>query len=245
MAAAAASIRTKTRIVRAPSRPTARTSAAEAMPVMRSETTSGTTVMRMALTHRVPIGAMASAAASNDGVSVAEMRKPPAIARRRASRTRLFSFISSALSGSSLGLQRLTPSLSIQPWLTDSSSTGQSSGYLASQGCRLRLGVTRYEPKARKQRWSQWPSHHQVAAVDIERRAGDIARGLRGGEADQVSDFYWRAESWHGVAGGEPGEGSQVRVLVRELGIDHPRADRVDRDAVFPKLLGGGASEAE
>ena len=37
-------------------------SVAEATPVISSETTSGITVMRMALTHSVPIGAMASAA---------------------------------------------------------------------------------------------------------------------------------------------------------------------------------------
>jgi hypothetical protein len=35
---------------------------AEATAVMTSETTSGMTVMRIALTHSVPIGAMASAA---------------------------------------------------------------------------------------------------------------------------------------------------------------------------------------
>ena len=52
----------KTSSVRPPRRPMAFTSVADATPVMSSETTSGITVMRMAFTHSVPIGAMKSAA---------------------------------------------------------------------------------------------------------------------------------------------------------------------------------------
>src|SRR5688572_4269372 len=48
----------KTSSVRPPSRPTALTSVADATPVMSSDTTSGMTVMRMALTQSVPTGAM-------------------------------------------------------------------------------------------------------------------------------------------------------------------------------------------
>ncbi len=56
---------TNTSSVRPPSRPIAFMSVADATPVMSSDTTSGMTVMRMAFTHSVPIGAMKSAAASS------------------------------------------------------------------------------------------------------------------------------------------------------------------------------------
>ena len=35
----------------------------------------------------------------------------------------------------------------------------------------------------------QHKSHHQVAAVDVEGRAGDVAGSLGGGETNQIGDF--------------------------------------------------------
>ena len=43
-------------------------------------------------------------------------------------------------------------------------------------------------------------SHHQVAAVDVERRAGDVAGRLRCGEADQVGNFERGAEARNRIA---------------------------------------------
>ncbi len=84
---------TNTRRVRPPSLPIDFTSLAEATPVMRSETTSGITVMRMALTHSVPTGAMASAACRNEALPDAAIAAPPATATQSATRTRVLSFI--------------------------------------------------------------------------------------------------------------------------------------------------------
>ena len=41
----------------------------------------------------------------------------------------------------------------------------------------------------------QHRSHHQVAAVDVEGRADDVAGGLGGGEANQIGDFERGAEA--------------------------------------------------
>jgi len=49
----------------------------------------------------------------------------------------------------------------------------------------------------------QHGSHHQVAAVDIEGRAGDVAGGLGGGEANQIGDFDRGAEPRQGITRGE------------------------------------------
>ena len=68
-------------------------SAAEATPVISSETTSGMTVMRMALTHSAPIGAIASAARMSVALPVAAMIAPAMTAATRARRTRVLSFI--------------------------------------------------------------------------------------------------------------------------------------------------------
>ena len=57
-----------------------RTSDAEATPVMSSETTSGITVIRMAFTHSVPIGATASAARMSVALCDAPMARPAASA---------------------------------------------------------------------------------------------------------------------------------------------------------------------
>ena len=64
--------------VRVPSRPIDLRSAAPATPVMMSDTTSGITVIRIALTQIVPIGASQSAAASSVGLPLAAMAAPPA-----------------------------------------------------------------------------------------------------------------------------------------------------------------------
>ena len=56
--------RRNTITVRAPSRPIAATSVVDATPVTSSETTSGITVIRIALTHSVPMGTSWSASAT-------------------------------------------------------------------------------------------------------------------------------------------------------------------------------------
>ena len=64
--------------------------------------------------------------------------------------------------------------------------------------------VTRTRARARTSRvGEQHRSHHQVAAVDVEGRAGDIAGGLGGGEANQIGDFERSAEPRHGIARGK------------------------------------------
>ena len=81
-----------TNSVRPPMRPIDFTSEAEATPTTRSDTTNGITVMRIALTHSVPIGVMKSAARTNVGIPDAAMATPLAIATARATRTRVLSF---------------------------------------------------------------------------------------------------------------------------------------------------------
>ncbi len=63
---------------------------------MISATTSGMTVMRMAFTHRAPIGATTSAAPIRPGCPNAPITTPPAMAAPRATRTRVLSFIAGA-----------------------------------------------------------------------------------------------------------------------------------------------------
>src|SRR5262249_39242123 len=46
-------------------------------------------------------------------------------------------------------------------------------------------------------------SHHQIAAVDVEGRTGNITGGLGGSEANQIGDFERGAEARYGIARGE------------------------------------------
>src|SRR4030095_8755284 len=79
--------------------------------------------------------------------------------------------------------------------------------------------------------------HHEVAAIDIERRAGDVAGGLRCGEADEIRNLERGPQSRHRVPGGQPLEQLRRRILARELGVDHAGADGGDGDAHLPELL--------
>src|SRR5262249_34459345 len=98
-AAIPASSSRKVVTVRTPMRPSARTSATDAMPVTISETIKGMTVILMALTQSVPIGAMASAARKAMGLPVAPIAAPAAIATTRATRTLDPSFMQTASIG--------------------------------------------------------------------------------------------------------------------------------------------------
>ncbi len=69
------------------------TSAVDAIPVTSRETISGITVIRIAFTHSVPIGAMASAALSAAALPDAEMATPPMTAAPSATTIRVPSFI--------------------------------------------------------------------------------------------------------------------------------------------------------
>ena len=53
----------------------------------------------------------------------------------------------------------------------------------------------------------QHRSHHQVAAVDVEGRAGDVAGGLGGGEANQIGALECSPEPRHRIGRGEAFEG--------------------------------------
>ena len=63
--------------------------------------------------------------------------------------------------------------------------------------------VTHARAGENRPRWRTHRSHHQVAAVDVERRAGDVAGSLGGGEANQIGDFERSAEPRHGIARGK------------------------------------------
>src|SRR6185437_9013040 len=187
IAAVAANNSPNTTSVRPPSRPIAPTSVADAMPVTRSETTSGMTVIRIAFTQRVPTGVSASAASSSDVLPDAAMSAPPPIATPNGARTRALSSI----------------------------------------------------------RWPRGGSHHEIAAVDVERRAGDVARGLGGGEANEVGDFPSRPEARDGISSRESLEQLGRRVLVGQLGVDHARTHRVHGDAEPSELFRGSARQPE
>jgi hypothetical protein len=63
------------------------------MPVMMSETMSGITVIRIAFTHREPIGAAPSATRSASPFPLAAMAAPMQMAARSAMSTRVPSFM--------------------------------------------------------------------------------------------------------------------------------------------------------
>src|SRR6059058_2568643 len=176
--------------VRPPMRPIAPTSVADATPVISSETTSGTTVIRMAFTQSVPIGASASAASSNGLLPNAAMSAPMAIAAASATRTRVLSFI-------------------IGSW------------------------------------WNSQPSHHQIAAIDIERRPSDVTRRLGRGEANEVGDFQRGTKAWNRVARCQAVQQLWRRVLVRQLCIDHAGTHRVDGDPELSHLFRGRARQPQ
>ena len=73
--------------VRPPMRPTDVTLVVEAIPVISSETTSGITVIRMALTQRMPIGITRSAACRSDVLPDAAIAAPAMSATTSAMRT--------------------------------------------------------------------------------------------------------------------------------------------------------------
>ena len=89
-----------------PMRPMAFTSLADATPVMSSEITSGMTVIRIAFTHSVPIGAMASAAVVSGTLPDALMIVPSRMAAMSATRTRVLSFIELGKSATSSSRRR-------------------------------------------------------------------------------------------------------------------------------------------
>src|SRR5262249_40359663 len=76
----------------------------------------------------------------------------------------------------------------------------------------------------------QHKSHHQVAAVDIERSTGDVTGGLGSGKANQIGDFKGGAEAWHRITRGETLEQVVRGMLARQFGIDHAWADSVHGD---------------
>src|SRR5262249_32170384 len=94
-------------------------------------------------------------------------------------------------------------------------------------------------------RWRKNRSHHQVAAVDMERRARDVTGGLGGGEANQIGDFERGAEARHRIAYGETFKQLVRGMFVRQLGIDHTRTDSVHGDAELAELFRRRARQSE
>ena len=84
----------------APMRPMSRTSDADATPVTMSATRSGMTVMRMAVTQRIPTGASASATRSACVFPDDAMITPRRTAEPRAARTRVPSSMGATCDGS-------------------------------------------------------------------------------------------------------------------------------------------------
>src|SRR5580692_1457682 len=87
--------------------------------------------------------------------------------------------------------------------------------------------------------------HHQVAAVDVQRGAGEVPGRFGGGEANEVRDLPGGAQPRDRKRGRDLREPLGRRALARELRVDHPRAHGVDGDAEGSQLLGGGAGESQ
>src|SRR5262245_46650265 len=87
--------------------------------------------------------------------------------------------------------------------------------------------------------------HHQVAAIDVQRRAGDVPSGFRRDEADEIGNLERRAETRHRVGGRQAREHFGGGVLAGQLRVDHPRADGVHRDSELAQLLRGSPGQAE
>src|SRR5215831_17335083 len=80
-------------------------------------------------------------------------------------------------------------------------------------------------------------SHEQAAAVDVDRRARDVAGGVRREEADEVPDLDRSTQTLYREGLSQLIE-SLVRCgAVRKFRVEDPRANRVDRDAVRPELF--------
>src|SRR4029079_5241062 len=88
-------------------------------------------------------------------------------------------------------------------------------------------------------------SHHQVAAVNIERSAGDVTGGLGSGKTNQIGDFKSAAETWHWISRSKSLEQLVRGMFARQFGIDHARANSVHGDAELPELLRGSACQPE
>ncbi len=88
-AAAANSVTMKNTIAPRPTRPMDLAFGALVMPTIRLPTTSGITVIRMALIHSVPSGSIASAALARRGEPLLAMATPPPMPATSAMRTRV------------------------------------------------------------------------------------------------------------------------------------------------------------
>src|SRR4029077_20151072 len=105
--------------------------------------------------------------------------------------------------------------------------------------------VTHARAGRNRTRWRTHRSHHQVAAVDVEGRAGDVAGSVGGGEANQISDFERSAEPRHRIARGQAFDQLVRGMFTRQLGVDHTGADGVYGDAELAELLRGRTCQSE
>ena len=87
----------KTVTVRRPIRPIERVSVAEITAVISNEITRGSTVIRMALTQRVPMGARTVAILSHWGLPATATSAPSTSPRANATRTRLLVDLGAAM----------------------------------------------------------------------------------------------------------------------------------------------------
>jgi hypothetical protein len=88
-AAAANNVTMKNTIAPLPTRPIDRALGALVIPAIRAPTTSGITVMRMALIQSVPSGSMAIAARTTRGEPLLAIATPPPMPTTSAMRTRV------------------------------------------------------------------------------------------------------------------------------------------------------------
>src|SRR4029077_938531 len=91
----------------------------------------------------------------------------------------------------------------------------------------------------------QHRSQHQVAAVDVEGCAGDVAGGFGGGEANQIGDFEGSGEGRHEIPRGTTFEHLVRGMFASQLGIDHAGADSVHGDAELAECLRGRTRKSE
>src|SRR5215467_14989598 len=75
-------------------------------------------------------------------------------------------------------------------------------------------------------------SHEQAAAVDVDRRARDVAGGVRREEADEVPDLNRSTQTLYREGLPKLVESLVRRRTMRQLRVEDPRAHRVDGDAV-------------
>src|ERR1043166_2932124 len=85
--------------------------------------------------------------------------------------------------------------------------------------------------------------HHEVAAIDVQGRTGDVAGSFGRDKADQIGNLDGRAEPRDGIALSQAFENLGGGAFPSQFGVDHSRADGVHGYAERAQLLCRRASE--